>query len=127
MTRTIGEKKKKKIGVISEPDIITKKIDNNSKFLVVGSDGLWEVIRPYDIIRMVRDYFNKGDIEGDCKDFIYKWYKLMNDYYYQSSFSISSILFKKSILFFTRQLLGVPINTIIIVISSLSSIVLFQF
>ena len=67
MTRTIGDLLAKKIGVISEPDIITKKIDNNSKFLVVGSDGLWEVIRPYDIIRMVRPYFNKGDIEGACQ------------------------------------------------------------
>lgn len=67
MTRTIGDLLAKKIGVISHPDIITKKIDNNSKFLVIGSDGLWEVVRPYDIIRMVRPYFNKGDIEGACQ------------------------------------------------------------
>ena len=67
MTRTIGDLLSKKIGIISEPDIITKKIDNNSKFLVIGSDGLWEVIRPYDISRMVRPYFNKGDIEGACQ------------------------------------------------------------
>ena len=67
MTRTIGDLLSKKIGIISEPDIITKKINNNSKFLVVGSDGLWEVVRPYDIIRIVRPYFNKGDIEGACQ------------------------------------------------------------
>lgn len=34
---------------------------------MIGSDGLWEVVRPYDIIRMVRPYFNKGDIEGACQ------------------------------------------------------------
>jgi serine/threonine protein phosphatase PrpC len=67
MSRTIGDLLAKKIGVISDPDIITKKIDNNSKFIVVGSDGLWEEVRPYDIIRMVRPYFKKGDIEGACQ------------------------------------------------------------
>ena len=64
MSRTIGDLEAKKIGVISDPDIILKKIDNNSKFLVIGSDGLWDVIKPYDIIRMARPFFNKGDIEG---------------------------------------------------------------
>ena len=64
MSRTIGDLEAKKIGVISEPDIILKKIDNNSKYLVIGSDGLWDVIKPYDIIRMTRPFFNKGDIEG---------------------------------------------------------------
>ena len=67
MSRIIGDLEAKKIGVISEPDIILKKIENNSKFLVIGSDGLWDVIKPYDIIRMVRPYFNRGDIEGACQ------------------------------------------------------------
>ena len=64
MSRTIGDLEAKKIGVISEPEIILKKIDNNSKYLVIGSDGLWDVIKPYDIIRMARPFFNKGDIKG---------------------------------------------------------------
>ena len=67
MSRTIGDLEAKKIGVISEPDLILKKIDNNSKFLIMGSDGLWDVVKPYDIIRIVRPYFNKGDIEGACQ------------------------------------------------------------
>ena len=67
MSRTIGDLEAKKIGVISEPDLIFKKIDNNSKFLVIGSDGLWDVVKPYDVIRIVRPYFNKGDIEGACQ------------------------------------------------------------
>lgn len=67
MSRTIGDLEAKKIGVISEPDLILKKIDDNSKFLIMGSDGLWDVVKPYDIIRIVRPYFNKGDIEGACQ------------------------------------------------------------
>ena len=66
MSRTIGDFEAKKIGVISDPDIIIKKIDNNAKFVVLGSDGLWDVVKPYDIIRIVRPFFNKGDIDGAC-------------------------------------------------------------
>ena len=64
MSRTFGDLEAKKIGVISEPDIIMKKIDNNSKFVVLASDGLWDVLKPYDVNRIVRPFFNKGDIEG---------------------------------------------------------------
>ena len=67
MSRTFGDLEAKKIGVISEPDIIIKKIDNNSKFIVLGSDGLWDVVKPYDVIRIVRPFFNKEDIEGACQ------------------------------------------------------------
>ena len=67
MSRTIGDLEAKKIGVISEPEFITKKIDKNCKYLVIGSDGLWDVVKPYDIIRIVRPFFNRGDIEGACQ------------------------------------------------------------
>ena len=67
MSRTIGDLDAKKIGVISEPELILKKMDENCKFLVIGSDGLWDVMKPYDIIRIIRPYFNRGDIEGACQ------------------------------------------------------------
>ena len=67
MSRTFGDLEAKKIGVISEPDIIIKKIDSNAKYIVLGSDGLWDVVKPYDVIRIVRPFFNKGDIEGACQ------------------------------------------------------------
>lgn len=72
MSRTFGDLEAKKIGVISEPDITLKKIDNNSKFVVLGSDGLWDVVKPYDIIRIVRPYFNKNDVEGACQTLMKK-------------------------------------------------------
>ena len=67
MSRSIGDLLAKKIGVISTPDITLKKISCDSKFLVIGSDGLWDVIKPYDMIRMIRPFFTKGDIEGACQ------------------------------------------------------------
>jgi serine/threonine protein phosphatase PrpC len=72
MSRTFGDLEAKKIGVISEPDIIIKKIDSNAKYIVLGSDGLWDVVKPYDVIRIVRPFFNKGDIEGACQTLMKK-------------------------------------------------------
>ena len=81
MSRTFGDLEAKKIGVISEPDIITKKIDRNAKYVVLGSDGkkdniieegFWDVVKPYDVIRIVRPFFNKGDIEGACQTLMKK-------------------------------------------------------
>ena len=66
LSRTIGDLEGKKIGIISDPDITIAKIEETSKFIVMASDGLWDVVRPYDVSRMVRTYFNKRDIDGAC-------------------------------------------------------------
>ena len=79
LTRTIGDLEGEKIGIISEPDIIIKKIDSTCKYLVMGSDGLWDVIKPYDVRRIVTPFFIKNDPEGACqallKTSIKKWDK----------------------------------------------------
>ena len=72
LSRTIGDLEGKKIGIISEPDITVRNLDENSKFIVMGSDGLWDVIKPYDVSRMVRPYFNKRDTDGACKALLKK-------------------------------------------------------
>lgn len=67
LTRTIGDLEGEKIGIISEPEIVIKKIDSTSKYVVMGSDGLWDVVKPYDVRRIVTPYFMKKDAEGACK------------------------------------------------------------
>jgi serine/threonine protein phosphatase PrpC len=66
LTRSIGDILGEEVGIISDPDIIIKNIDSTCKFIVLGSDGLWDMIKPYDIQRIVNPYFNKGDPEGAC-------------------------------------------------------------
>ena len=66
LTRSIGDLEAEKIGIISEPDIIIKKKDSTCKYLVLGSDGLWNVIKPYDVRRIVNPYFLKNDTNGAC-------------------------------------------------------------
>ena len=67
LSRSIGDLIGEEIGIISEPDIVIKEIDSTCKYLILGSDGLWDVIKPYDAIRIVNPYFNKKDPEGACK------------------------------------------------------------
>ena len=67
LTRSIGDLEGQKIGIISEPEIIIKKIDSTCKYIVMGSDGLWDVIKPYDVRRIVNSYFFKNDPKGACQ------------------------------------------------------------
>ena len=67
LSRSIGDLVGEEVGIISEPDIVIKNIDSTCKYLVLGSDGLWDMIKPYDIIRIVGPFFKKRDPEGACK------------------------------------------------------------
>ena len=67
LSRSIGDLVGEEVGIISEPDIIIKNIDSTCKYIVMGSDGLWDMIKPYDANRIVNPFFNRGDPEGACK------------------------------------------------------------
>ncbi|XP_050225777.2 probable protein phosphatase 2C 28 [Mercurialis annua] len=57
MTRAFGDGKLKE-HISSEPDVITKAIDEDSEFLILASDGLWKVMsneEAYDCIRELED------------------------------------------------------------------------
>ena len=76
LTRSVGDSVGKDIGIIFEPDIIIKNIEITSKFLVIGSDGFWDMLMPYDVSRIVNPFFIKGDCEGACKALMKKAMKL---------------------------------------------------
>ena len=67
LSRSIGDLIGEEVGIISEPDIKIKNIDSTCKYLVMGSDGLWDMVKPYDVNRIVNSFFKKGDPEGACK------------------------------------------------------------
>ena len=70
MSRTLGDLEAKKIGVISEPDIIAKKIEKNSKFVVLASDGLWDTLNENDVIEYGEKYGNKLSSEEFSKKIV---------------------------------------------------------
>ena len=67
LTRSIGDLEAEKIGIISEPEIVVKKLDSTCKYIVMGSDGLWDVIKPYDVRRIVTPFYLRGDPKGACE------------------------------------------------------------
>ena len=53
ITRSLGDFQAKKIGIISEPEIDHLWIKTRDKFLVVASDGLWDVMTSAEVVGFV--------------------------------------------------------------------------
>ncbi len=70
ITRTIGDIIASKIGVISEPEIIECNINNNSKFIIVTSDGIWEVLTNEEVSNFIDPYYKLMDCESAVNNLI---------------------------------------------------------
>ena len=70
MSRSIGDFIATKLGVIPEPKFIDEKIDKDTKFIVVASDGIWEFLDNNTVKNMVMPFYLKGDPEGAAKALI---------------------------------------------------------
>ncbi len=66
MSRSLGDGVACECGVISEPEITEKSLTNEDKFLIMGSDGLWEFISNTQAVEMVVPFWVEKDIEGAC-------------------------------------------------------------
>ena len=72
MSRSIGDFIASKLGVIPEPKFLEEKIDKDTKFIVVASDGIWEFLDNDTVKNMVMPYYEKKDPIGACKELIKK-------------------------------------------------------
>ena len=72
MSRSIGDLIASTLGVIPEPKFIEEKIDKDTKFLVIASDGVWEFLDNETVRDMVMPYYQKNDPNGACKELIKK-------------------------------------------------------
>lgn len=63
MTRSIGDKVSKAVGVISDPEVITKRLGNDDKFIVLASDGIWEYISNDDAVNIIKKFWKAGEVE----------------------------------------------------------------
>ena len=63
ISRSIGDKFATKLGVICLPDIKEFDIDIGCKFIVCGSDGIWEVLSHEKVAHYVNKFYKKLNVE----------------------------------------------------------------
>ena len=78
LTRSFGDKELKKHGVISEPDFFVKKINEDDKFAIVASDGVWDAVKENDILELEKKSRN-GDWAFSSDEFSKKIVRLAVD------------------------------------------------
>ena len=54
LTRSFGDKEMKKYGLISIPDIFNTQINEDDLYVVIASDGVWDVVNKEDIFEMAK-------------------------------------------------------------------------
>ena len=70
MSRSIGDYVASSLGVIPEPIFIEETIDKDTKFIVIGSDGIWEFLTNKKVVHIVLPFYEKNDPDGACKALI---------------------------------------------------------
>jgi serine/threonine protein phosphatase PrpC len=64
MSRSIGDVTAKKVGVISDPEIIEYTITGDCKFVVIATDGVWEFLTNKKVCEVVYPYYLNNDAKG---------------------------------------------------------------
>ena len=64
LTRSFGDEILSKIGVICEPEVKEFILSKDDKFIIIGTDGLWEYITSQECVEIVKEFYLKNDIQG---------------------------------------------------------------
>ena len=72
ITRVIGDKLFKKVGVSSEPEIRIIPYKKWDKFVIIASDGLWEYVLNKEVVKIVSYYY----MINDCDNAVIKLYEV---------------------------------------------------
>ena len=71
MTRSFGDRVAATVGVISEPEIKEFDFDENDKFMIIASDGIWELISSQECVDIIKNFYEKNDMKG-CAEYLYE-------------------------------------------------------
>lgn len=63
MTRSFGDKAGRKAGTNGDPEMLTHKISEKDKFIVIASDGVWEYLENEEVMNIVIPFFLKNDLD----------------------------------------------------------------
>ena len=78
MSRSIGDFVASNLGVIPEPVCLEETVDKDTKFIVLGSDGIWEFLENKKVAEIVLPFYEKNNPEGACKALIKEATELWN-------------------------------------------------
>ena len=70
MSRALGDLQAKECGVIPTPQIIEYDINDNSKFMVICSDGVWEFMQNEQVRDLGNAFYPQNDIAGFCRELV---------------------------------------------------------
>ena len=70
ITRSIGDKIGKYIGMIFTPEIKQYVIQPEDKFVIIGTSGLWKYLTPNDAVSIVKHSWEINKVEQSCDDLV---------------------------------------------------------
>lgn len=72
MSRSLGDAIVHKLGVSAEPEITDRNLDENDCFLVIATDGIWDVIDSNQAVQIVSTHLNRAAAAAGCS--INQWF-----------------------------------------------------
>ena len=78
MSRSVGDKFAKSFGVTSQCDIFSRRLDQNDKFIVIASDGVWDMLSSQEVVNIVSKGFLAKKSEIACKELVQEATKRWN-------------------------------------------------
>ena len=72
MSRSFGDKIGKDLGIISEPLINEYILNKDVKYIIMGSDGIWEFLSNEQVMNIGNKYYINNDPDNFCKQLIKK-------------------------------------------------------
>ena len=70
MSRSIGDLEGKNFGVTAEPGIIEYNISENTKYVVLGSDGIWEFLSNEHVKNLGKEFYLNNDPNGFVEELL---------------------------------------------------------
>lgn len=68
MSRSIGDTLAKSLGVIAEPGIFEYNLNEKTKFIVLGSDGIWEFLDNEEVKNIGKSFYLNCDSSDLCEE-----------------------------------------------------------
>jgi serine/threonine protein phosphatase PrpC len=68
MSRSFGDRVAETVGVICDPEIKEHYFEQDDKFIILASDGVWEYMKNKECVDLIQHFYMKGDIKGACEN-----------------------------------------------------------